>query len=131
VTRDVYADVRAFTEKFTPDVIGTEPRPLPKDTEEFRLKFIYEELEEYERAIDEGDLAKQFDALLDLTYVIVGNAIIQGFPWHEGWDLVQAANMAKQRAQRADESKRGTTYDVIKGPGWTAPDIEGLLAKKS
>lgn len=120
-----------FAQKFTPDVIGEKPRPLPIDAEKFRLGFLYEELEEYERAIDEGDLAKQFDALLDLVYVAVGNAIIQGFPWQEGWDLVQAANMAKVRAERADESKRGSTYDVVKPSGWTPPDIEGLLREKS
>jgi predicted HAD superfamily Cof-like phosphohydrolase len=118
-------------EKFTPDVIGTTPRPLPPEVEEFRLKFVYEELEEYERAIDEGDLAKQFDALLDAVYVLVGNAIIQGLPWHAGWDEVQRSNMSKKRAERADESKRGTTYDVVKPPGWQAPALEELLSKKS
>jgi hypothetical protein len=48
-------------------------------------------------------------------------------PWQEGWDLVQAANMAKERATSAEQSTRLSAFDVIKPPGWTPPDIEGLI----
>lgn len=39
----------------------------------------------------------------------------------EAWKRVQAANMAKVRASSAAESKHGSTQDIIKPAGWTAP----------
>jgi hypothetical protein len=35
--------------------------------------------------------------------------------------------MAKVRAERAEQSERGGTWDVVKPDGWTPPDIEGIL----
>lgn len=45
-----------------------------------------------------------------------------GLPFNDVWDLVHRANMQKVRAKRAEESKRGSRFDVIKPPGWEAPD---------
>lgn len=123
--------------------------PLPFDSEmiEFRIKFMGEELIEFiegagyriELGPDnhpklvrsegvEPDHAQMFDALIDLVYVALGTAHLQGYPWQKGWDLVQTANMAKVRAAKdGSNSKRGSSLDVVKPEGWTAPDIEGLL----
>jgi predicted HAD superfamily Cof-like phosphohydrolase len=127
------------------------PRPMPKDLLEMRLNFLLEEVGELIEAVggrvelsdivvagsrsvrvvlpDDVDIdhAKAFDALIDTVYVACGTAQLFGYPWQEGWQLVQAANMAKERAISADQSLRGSTYDVIKPEGWTPPDIEGLL----
>jgi hypothetical protein len=45
------------------------------------------------------------------------------------WDDVQRANMAKERALRPEDSKRGSVYDVIKPKGWIAPDGAMIVAK--
>jgi predicted HAD superfamily Cof-like phosphohydrolase len=125
------------------------PREVPADLLQFRIKFIFEELQELlegmgwkfpqgfdlytttsvcaitdPSAVDE---AKQFDALIDLVYVIYGLGHIKGYPWHDGWNMVQHANMQKERATRADQSERGGTWDIVKPEGWKPPDIQRLL----
>lgn len=125
----------------------------------FRVKFLLEELQEFcdgagivllDKGSDEpGELFIRldeleiemkpgfkmkheltFDALLDLVYVAMGTAHFLGYPWQMGWRLVQRANMAKIRAKKdASDSKRGSSFDVVKPPGWTPPNIERLLGR--
>lgn len=73
------------------------------------------------------NLEKHFDGLIDLNYVSYGTAWLQRLPLPEGWNRVHAANMEKIRAERAEDSKRGTTFDVIKPKGWTPPKLDDLL----
>lgn len=57
-------------------------------------------------------------------------AIAMGFDeprWDVLWNDVQRANMAKERAVRTDQSKRGSTWDVFKPVGWVAPRTEELV----
>jgi predicted HAD superfamily Cof-like phosphohydrolase len=105
-----------------------QPSFLNPELAEFRLKFLKEELKEYEDACEEGDLAKAFDGLLDLVYVALGTMYLHNFPFDAGWNEVQRANMSKVRAERPSDSKRGTTFDVVKPPGFIPPDIERVLA---
>lgn len=119
-------DLRMFHSKFghpRPHV----PSSLNEELYNFRIKFLQEELDEYKHAVETGDMAKQFDALLDLVYVAIGTADLQGFPWEAGWAEVQRANMTKERAKTAAESKRGYIGDVIKPLLWVGPDIDGVL----
>jgi predicted HAD superfamily Cof-like phosphohydrolase len=129
-----FDDVGAFHEKFglhntTWHPEG--PHVMSTELEEFRLKFLDEELQELRDGLAEEDEAKTFDALLDLVYVAMGTAHLRGYPWQAGWDAVQAANMSKERALSNEDtrSKRGSSYDVVKPDGWTAPDIEGVLSR--
>jgi predicted HAD superfamily Cof-like phosphohydrolase len=130
--------------------------PAPQDLLllSFRLNFLLEELSELVEAVgakfytrdgvgpdgviqslaitvpadvDQIDHAQAFDALIDLNYVSHGTAHLLGYPWQEGWDAVQAANMAKERATSAEASKRGSAFDVIKPEGWKPPDIGAVL----
>lgn len=104
------------------------PRPVDEDLINFRLGFLEEELREFEEGVEEGNHAKVFDSLIDLVYVALGTAHLLGYPWQEGWNLVQAANMKKQRAAAdGSDSKRGSPFDVVKPPGWVPPDIDLLL----
>lgn len=103
------------------------PRALPIELLDFRLKFMFEELNEYIEAVAEGDLEGQYDALIDLVYVAIGTAYLQGFPFMEGFERVHEANMKKVRALRETDSKRGSVYDVVKPEGWTAPVLKDLL----
>lgn len=89
---------------------------------QYRIKFLREELKEFEDAVASGHDVEAFDALLDLVYVAMGTAYVCNFPWDEGWEHVQEANMLKQRVKSADESKRGSKYDVVKPDGWVAPN---------
>jgi predicted HAD superfamily Cof-like phosphohydrolase len=96
-----------------------------KHAQAFRLGFLQEELDELHEALEQGDRVKAFDALLDLAYVTYGTALFMGvdpWQWHEGMAAVQKANMSKERAVSKDQSKRGSTFDVIKPEGWTGPE---------
>lgn len=121
-----FEDVYAFHDRFElprPD----KPEFASKEIMELRIKHLFEEVREVEDAYKAGNLAEYFDGLIDLVYVALGGAVITGLPWQDGWDLVHAANMAKVRALRKEDSTRGSTYDVIKPAGWIAPDIQGVL----
>jgi predicted HAD superfamily Cof-like phosphohydrolase len=125
-----FDDVGHFHEKFGLDNTthhAPGPRMVTDETIVFRTKFMYEELKEFQEAMVENDMPGAFDALLDLVYVAMGTAHLFGFPWQEGWDAVQTANMQKVRATTAEESKRGSTLDVVKPMGWTPPDIAAIL----
>jgi predicted HAD superfamily Cof-like phosphohydrolase len=142
-----WVDVGKFHRKFGLDCAqqGIGPRELPKEMIEFRLKFLIEELEELASAygyrlninlerlagawLGHKDIAKVADSLIDLVYVALGTAHLEGLPWQDLWDEVQRANMSKERAQRAEQSARGSSFDVIKPAGWRAPDIEGVLTE--
>ena len=136
------ADIEEFHEKF--DLIyDGRPRALPRDLQKFRQKFLSEELGEYfshvdlaYRALevsflDEAEithhLEEMLDGLVDLVYVAVGTAYLHGFDFAEAWRRVHAANMTKVRAQSAAHSKRGSTHDVVKPPGWEAPSHTDLV----
>lgn len=136
---DLFGDVGNFHKKFGLPFHGemqegddwnqVAPHLLDLSDNEFREKFMQEELDEYKLAVREGDLPKAADALCDLTYVALGTAHLMHVPFLRCWFEVQRANMAKERATSAedDRSKRKHSLDVVKPAGWTPPDIEGAL----
>src|SRR5678815_1565276 len=128
--RSFFQDVRDFHSKF-----GLLPKPGPAallddDTLSFRTKFMVEELQEFRDACADKDLPKAADALVDLCYVALGTAVLMRVPFDECWAAVQAANMLKERAKDADDSRstRKHRLDVVKPEGWQPPDIEKVLA---
>lgn len=138
---DLVGDVEAFASKYKVSYDG-KPRVLPLELAEFRREFLVEESREYSDATFFGQralsgepsnglvadaLADMLDALVDAVYVAVGSAGMHGFDFREAWRRVHAANMAKVRAERASDSKRGTLWDVVKPPGWTPPDHSDLV----
>lgn len=123
-------DIETFHARFKLPPLK-KPGFLDKDYQQFRQKFLQEELDEYNIAVVNGDLVKALDALVDLVYVALGTAYLQKLPFDQAWNAVQMANMTKKRVKSTDESKRGSSYDVVKPEGWTAPDviIEKILKK--
>jgi predicted HAD superfamily Cof-like phosphohydrolase len=83
-----------------------------------RVEFLAEELRELSDAVRDGDLPGAADALVDLVVVAKGTAVLLGLPWEECWREVQRANLAKERGV----GKRGHAVDLVKPPGWRAPD---------
>lgn len=121
-----FDDVVEFHHKFNLNPNDVTPEQY-QQLLDFRKRFLEEELDEFIKGLEEEDDAQMFDALLDLVYVAMGTAYLLGYPWEDGWDAVQAANMAKVRADSASNSKRGSAWDVVKPDGWTAPDIGKVL----
>lgn len=142
-----------FHEKFGLDNVtwrGVGPRPISEEFVNFRIKFMSEELHEFILEAEAGNHEGMFDALLDLSYVVLGTAQGLGYPWTEGFDEVQRANMSKERCEidhpyvestystdlckecgksRVKHSLRGQKLDVIKPAGWMPPNIHGLLKR--
>lgn len=68
--------------------------------------------------------------LKKMYYLNFHAARLMGFDearWDILWADVQRANMSKERALNASDSKRGSTYDVIKPAGWVPPNTEEIL----
>lgn len=126
---DFINDVKEFNEKFGLTYKGR-TRFLPSDVNHYRTEFMREELNEYVISYNNADLAGQLDALVDLMYVVIGTAEMQGFDLKEAWARVHAANMTKVRATDAIESKRNHILDVVKPEGWKAPNLNDLIDER-
>jgi predicted HAD superfamily Cof-like phosphohydrolase len=126
-----FDNVGAFHRKFGLPVAEryTVPHGISRELQQFRLRFLREELEELDKAYAEDSLPDIADALVDLVYVALGTAHLHGLPWEALFDEVQRSNMQKVRAQHAGDSKRGSTFDVVKPEGWQAPLIEEVLCE--
>lgn len=150
VPGQLFRDVELFHKKFELAETDHPNHELTPELQGFRTKFMWEELKEYCDAsgvtitatlLADGtyklgfepnpdaafNAEDAFDALIDLVYVALGTALLHGFPFNAGWQRVQDANLQKVRAERADQSKRGSTFDVIKPPHWQAPSHKDLL----
>lgn len=126
---DLFNMVAAFHEKYE-----LEPQPQPDFpiAEIAALKNVHmqEELDEIKKALAEGNLEEYFDGLIDLVYVALGAAYLGGLPFNEGFKRVHEANMTKVRALLAQDSKRGSTYDIVKPAGFVAPTLTDLIRKE-
>lgn len=117
--------VAEFAAKFS---LPAEPSPrFPEEDKdmEFRLMRQAEEGDELYAAWCQGNIVKGFDALLDTAYIVYGTALRMGITpeqWEAGFEAVHAANMRKERATEASQSKYGTTVDIIKPKGWKGPE---------
>jgi predicted HAD superfamily Cof-like phosphohydrolase len=75
----------------------TTPTIDPKDAQ-FVIDFITEELEELKQAVAEDDIVGVLDAILDITYVCLGNgSLVFGLKDQilPGYAEVQASNLSK------------------------------------
>lgn len=72
-------------------------------------------------------MEQQLDALVDLVYVALGTAALQGFDFEEAWRRVHASNMLKTRHSSTNPGKRNSRYDVVKPAGWIRPNLKDLV----
>jgi predicted HAD superfamily Cof-like phosphohydrolase len=71
---------------------------IDKADADFVINFIQEELDELKQAVKEDDIVGVFDAILDITYVGLGNgALVFGLKdkIEDGYAEVQASNLSK------------------------------------
>lgn len=126
---DLFQMVAEFHQKF-----GLEPTERPDFPYEeiWKLKNVHmqEELDEIRAAAINGNLEEYFDGLIDLVYVALGAAYLAGLPFDQGFFRVHQANMKKMRALRTQDSKRGSTYDIVKPPGFVPPSLTDLVRKE-
>lgn len=126
---DMFDMVAEFHQKF-----GLEPTDQPDFPFEeiwiLKNNHMQEELNEIRAAAINGDLEEYFDGLIDLVYVALGAAYLAGLPFEQGFKRVHDANMKKVRALRQEDSKRGSTYDIVKPAGFVAPTLTDLIRKE-
>ena len=89
-----------------------------------RRALIVEEALETSEAISRGDLPEAVDGLCDLIYVCLGAAITWGVDLDPIFRAVHESNMAKEGGATRIDGK------ILKPPGWTPPDVAGLLREQ-
>jgi predicted HAD superfamily Cof-like phosphohydrolase len=126
---DMFQMVADFHKKF-----GLDPTEQPDFPFEeiwiLKNNHMQEELNEIRAAAINGNLEEYFDGLIDLVYVALGAAYLANLPFEQGFLRVHQANMTKIRALRQQDSKRGSTYDIVKPPGFVAPTLTDLIRKE-
>ena len=124
-----FKDIQYMHSKHEIEYVG-EPRDLPKETQNLRLKLLLEEFNEYNLAVIKKDRHEILDALVDICVVAIGTAAQHGFDFDEAWDRVLAANLKKYAAKTPEDierSKRKIHGDLVKPEGWVAPDLRDLV----
>lgn len=102
MNKDKYVPFVSEVETFN-EVMGKgwQNRTTPtinKADADFVINFIQEELDELKEAVEENDIVGVFDAILDITYVGLGNgALVFGLKdkMLDGYAEVQASNLSK------------------------------------
>ena len=91
---------------------------IDKADADFVIKFIQEELDELKQAVEENDIVGVLDAILDITYVGLGNgALVFGLKdkIELGYAEVQASNLSK--VCKTEEEARLTVIKRSKEQG--------------
>lgn len=114
--------VEEFQQKVIDLPVASPPASLPADRKAFRMKFLDEELMEFNNATK---LSDEIDALVDLIYVAIGALLEMGIDPEQAFRPVQEANMAKLRG----ETKRGNQFDAVKPDGWQPPNHDAVIQR--
>lgn len=108
---------------------------------EFRIRFLQEELDEMQKALNDFDAGNInavtaaddiVDAAIDLCVVAIGTLDAYDVNAHTAWNRVWEKNMEKQVGVKASRPNPLGLPDLIKPEGWIAPthaDNIGLLTK--
>ena len=103
--RDQLDKVKRFHETSRAYIEYTPTVEVPKYITEGRINIFREELEEYRRAVDAGDIVEVADALTDMLYVIFGTFIAHGLQdvAVELFEEVHRSNMSKLDGGRSTD----------------------------
>lgn len=136
------SDIAAMHQKFgvNPVIRGFDKQKM-RAFLEFRRKFLQEELDEMQKAMDEFDAGNidavtaaddVVDALIDLCVVAIGTLNAYDVNAYTAWDRVHEKNMEKEVGVKASRPNPLGLPDLVKPHGWTAPthkDNVGLVVK--
>lgn len=120
---NITQDIVDFHKKFK-QTYEEKARLLPPGLQEFRSKFLKEELDEYLTAVKEGKIIEQVDGLVDLVYVAVGTLYMMGVDFNKVWAEVHNSNMSKSLVPKG-EGKHG--YTVHKGEDYVKPQLHKFV----
>lgn len=114
--------VREFHERYQLP-IGDRPRLIDAKDRLRRARLIVSEVGEFLDAADQNDMVEMIDALADILVVTYGAAIEMGVDLEPILREVHRSNMSKNGGRDAGGK-------VLKGPGFSPPDIAGELRKQ-
>ena len=105
------SEVETFNKTMGKSYQNRDTPTINDEDADFVINFIQEELDELKEAVAERDIVGIFDALLDITYVGLGNgALVFGLndKIEAGYAEVQASNMSKscESIEEAEETVR-------------------------
>ena len=91
----------------------------------FRVRFLHEELNETEAAVNDNDAEEIVDGLIDLIVIAAGTLDAFNVDGQKAWDEVLRANMEKEVGVKPSRPNPLGLPDLIKPEGWTGPDHSG------
>lgn len=112
--------VKDFHTKYS-CLVNTKPTDLDAKTLLLRSRLLQEEVAEFTGCASQEDMVGMVDALCDILYVTYGAALCLGVDLEPIFAEVQRSNMTK------DGGGQDTGGKIIKGPYFSAPNIEGKL----
>jgi len=104
--------------------IGSSPGLVDERIRDVRIRLIREELGEFEKAANEGNLVKIADALADLLYVVYGTGNSYGIDLEPIFEEVHASNMTK-----GDPDVRVLNGKIQKAKNFRPPDLQPILER--
>ncbi len=107
--------------------VPEEPTEFPIEQFRFRVGCMMEELSEYTLAATHAD---RLDALVDLSVFTIGTALMHGYNHQTFYNAFQRVMIANTKKEAGPTPKRGSySGDLIKPPGWEAPDLRDLVGE--
>ena len=116
------AMVKAFHEKYGAPS-ADQPTMISIKDRMRRARLIFSEAAEFIEAADKDDFVEMIDALADILVVTYGTAVEMGVDLEPVFREVQRSNMSKNGGK--DPGGK-----ILKGPGFSPPDIVGELHKQ-
>ncbi|MBT8203796.1 MAG: nucleoside triphosphate pyrophosphohydrolase family protein [Eudoraea sp.] len=121
--------VELFHRSFGLGVSHTPKADLGYEKNLLRFNLMDEENKEYFQAAQNNDLVEVADALGDMLYILCGTILEHGMQYkiEEVFEEIQRSNMSKLGADGRPIYREDGK--VLKGPGYTAPDLKTILDK--
>ena len=114
-----------MVKEFNNEIIGMSTvkvaHDLPSDRVEWFGNVVCEELDEFKKAYQLKDTVGMLDALIDMTYFILGRVQECGFTetqWDKCFAAVHECNMTKRKGNKG----RGSDIDAVKDSDWVGPE---------
>jgi predicted HAD superfamily Cof-like phosphohydrolase len=110
--------------------MGMREKPvLEIPTKQMRLELVLEEAQEYQEAVEAGDLVEIADALADIVYVAYGAALEHGIDLDKVLEEVHRSNMSKLHHETGEPIYR-EDGKVLKGKNYTPPAVADILKEQ-
>ena len=105
---------------FTANPLNEKPRLIPKYIARKRIKFLRQEVREFNEAVNRGDIIEIADALADIGYLLIGNCVAYGIDFEKIFAEIHRSNMSKERTMDRDGK-------AVKGPNYSPPNLKLII----